>query len=178
METSWAWLCLAAAICGCSNARLDDHEKRIAKLEAEIRLLQQSSSPSPRPDASASSGREPCARAKVAAHDKWQEVIPLVNAAAKKFPSDCADSNFVEPCGGELECVRSKQGACFGRAREGAPFFARAAAAKKALAATSQGAMKIRDTANAVTDAPDIADVTEAKKASQAAFEACKDVDP
>jgi len=137
---------------GCSDARTQSLEARVSKLEAEVASIKEQVG-RPLTSASAPDPKIACSKAKVAAYDAWS---PLAKAASQAGAAASANR--------EHDVANA--------------YLLKAAAYSRAMDATTKGALKMRDAARAVPDDASKPQIAIAKAASEAAFEACKDLEP
>lgn len=133
------------------RGRVSDLEARLANATASATPLTSTAASEP-----VATNRIGCSRAKVACVDAWQQVLPGAEAARK-----AAGTHQSGP----------------GRHPWNQPgLYDRPKAAHEAC--STKGAIKIRDAGRAVDAAPERPEVELAKQASEAAFEACRDLEP
>ena len=135
----------------------------MSKLELTLTKMEKAKSPASSKSSSNTSWAE-CSRAKVAANDAWKLALAYAKKEYLPWYQKCIDGK-INSCVGRQETITDIKRAKVGRIRA-------------ALAATVQGAVKLRDKAKAVKYNPKDPNVAKAKAASMAAFEACKDVSP
>jgi hypothetical protein len=141
------------SLAGCSDRRTEQLEARVAKLEADVAEVRQTAATIQ--SAHAADPKRECSRAKVACAEAWDKALPGAEAAMK--------------AAGQHDTGRVYQG-------WNEPW--RLSTVKDAKDACSKGAIKTRDAAKAVKDDPKNEFIAPAKAASEAAFQACKDLEP
>lgn len=177
--------------CSPENRRSEEDVRRIAELEAEVKYLRESAdsaAPAPSPARDPAPAATNCARARVEAHDAWAraEIVAKADLDAAVRAVRKAEGPFLaawdrnrESGGGveEMRASREKQAldVVSAVANSAGWLLNRIVAAKRA---TSEGALKLRDAARAVGRNKRDTRLAEAEAASEAAFNACKDVAP
>lgn len=145
---------VTGAASGCSDERVQKLDTRVTKLETEVASMKEMLTRPP-PSVSTSDPRAACSRAKVACVDGWDKALPGAEAARNRAGVGWHDKSHGWNSPELYNLPKAAREAC-----------------------STKGAIRIRDAGRAVKAAEDRPEIAVAKQASEAAFEACKDVEP